>query len=78
MQPHADRAPRPRPRTWYRQPVVWLGVLVFVASIAGCVWIIAAGMRHADPPVETSRANVFGVPATPHRAPPPAPPAKPQ
>ena len=78
MQPHADSAQRQAHTAWYRQPVVWLGIVVFAASIAGCVWIITVGMGHADTPVETSRPNVFGVPATPHQAPKPAPPAKPQ
>lgn len=73
MPPHADPARQPRGGAWLRQPVVWLGILVFVASIAGCVWLITVGMRHADPPVATSRGSVFGVPATPHRAPKPAP-----
>jgi len=47
--------------TWYRQPVLWLGVVVFVASMAGCVWLIVASSRHADIPVDTSH-TVFGVP----------------
>ncbi|MEO5810670.1 MAG: hypothetical protein ABIU96_10170 [Rhodanobacter sp.] len=51
---------------------MWLGAMVFAASIAGCVWIITVGIRHADTPVETSRPNVFGVPASPQRAPQPA------
>jgi hypothetical protein len=78
MRPHADPALQQPHTAWYRQPVVWLGALVFVASIAGCVWLIMAGMRHADTPVATSRANVFGVPASPHRAPQPATSVRPQ
>jgi hypothetical protein len=71
MPPHADPALRQPHTAWYRQPVVWLGVLVFAASIAGCVWIIMAGQQHADTPLETGRSAIFGVPATPHSAPPP-------
>ena len=74
MQPHADRE-KIRRAPWYRQGVVWLGVLVFIASIAGCVWIIMVGVRHADAPVETGSHSVFGVPATPHSSKPPASPA---
>ncbi|MFZ0872851.1 MAG: hypothetical protein WAM90_19210 [Rhodanobacter sp.] len=47
--------------TWYRQPVLWLGVVVFAASMAGCVWLIVMSSRHADIPVDTSH-TVFGVP----------------
>ncbi|MEO7073386.1 MAG: hypothetical protein ABI300_10655 [Rhodanobacter sp.] len=71
MLPRADRSTTPRHTPWYRQGVVWLGVAVFVASIAGCVWIITVGLRHADTPVQTGRAAVFGVPAAAHSAAPP-------
>lgn len=71
MPPRADRAAAVRRTPWYRQGVVWLGVAVFAASIAGCVWIIMAGLRHADTPLETGRSAIFGVPAAPHSAPPP-------
>lgn len=50
---------------WYRQPVLWLGVAIFVASLAGCVWMIVLGARHADSPVDAPHA-VFGVPASAH------------
>jgi hypothetical protein len=63
MHPRAD----PRGR-WYRQPVLWLGAVVFVASLAGCVWMIALGARHADEAVEAPHP-VFGVPARSHAAP---------
>lgn len=63
MQTHAD--PAAPHGAWYRQPIAWLGVLVFVASIAGCIWIIAVGQRHADVPVATpAHGTVFGVPTS--------------
>lgn len=71
MQPHADRAAPPG--AWYRQPIAWLGVLVFAASIAGCIWIIVAGQQYADAPLETSHGTVFGVPTTTPREAAPAP-----
>ena len=52
---------------WYHQPVLWLGIAVFVASIAGCVWLIVVSVRYADTPLSTSQA-VFGVPASAHSA----------
>ncbi|MBN8923547.1 MAG: hypothetical protein BGP10_06060 [Rhodanobacter sp. 68-29] len=58
---------------WYQQPILWLGVVVFVASMAGCAWIIVAGARSADIPLETSH-TVFGVPATARSSHAPAPP----
>lgn len=50
---------------WYRVPVVWLGVLVFAASIAGCVWIIVVSASYRDEPVATPAHAVLGVPAHP-------------
>ena len=64
--PHTDRK---RAGDWYRQPVLWLGLLLFVASLAGCVWMIVLGVRHADTPVATAGGEVFRVPlAHPARA----------
>ena len=55
---------------WYRQPIVWLGVFVFVASMAGCFWLIVVGNRYADTPLDTSH-TVFGVPVSAHSSSPP-------
>lgn len=55
---------------WYRQPIAWLGIFVFVASMAGCVWLIVVGNRYADIPLDTSH-TVFGVPVSAHSSPPP-------
>lgn len=62
---------------WYRQPVLWLGTAVFLASMAGCVWLIVLGVRHADTPLDTSH-TVFGVPVSAHSSPqrPPADPPR--
>lgn len=63
MSRRAESATATRHGAWYRQPVVWLGTLVFAASIAGCIWIIVVGVRHADVPVDTAHGSVFGVPS---------------
>jgi hypothetical protein len=54
--PHRDR--------WYRQPVLWLGAVLFAASLAGCIWMIVMAERHADPELPTIEA-VFNVPLAP-------------
>lgn len=54
MQQHrlpAEAAPA-RAGAWYRQPVLWMGAAILVASLAGCVWMIVLGARHADLPLE--------------------------
>jgi len=49
------------PSAWLQQPVVWLGALILLLSIAACVATIALAWRHADAPVEAG-ARVMGVP----------------
>jgi hypothetical protein len=70
--PGADPVPAPARTAWYRQPILWLGAVLFVASLAGCVWMIVLGMHHADTPLETS-STVFGVPVSAHSSPHPPP-----
>lgn len=55
---------------WYRVPVLWLGILIFAASMAGCVWIIMASVHYGDQPVAAPAQSILGVPAHPHPAPP--------
>jgi hypothetical protein len=35
--------------TAWRQPVVWLGAAIFLASLIGCVLTIMLASRHDDP-----------------------------
>jgi hypothetical protein len=56
--------PTSAPAPWYRQPILWLGAVLFTASLAGCVWLIMLALRHPDPAVPTS-AMVFDVPLAP-------------
>ena len=32
-------------QAWYRPPVVWLGIAILLASLAGCVGLIVAASR---------------------------------
>lgn len=54
---------------WYRVPVVWLGALVFAASIAGCVWIFVVGTQYHDEPLPAWPHSVLGVPLRAQPAP---------
>lgn len=53
-----DVAPE-RPGAWYRQPVLWLGAAILIASLAGCIWMIVLGARHADTPVEGAHPHTL-------------------
>lgn len=48
----------------WRQPVVWLGILVFLASIAGCIVTIVLALRVAEPSDPVPAERVFKVPVT--------------
>lgn len=50
--------------SWYTQPVVWLGIALFAASIAGCLWLIVVSARYDDQPLPID-GRVFGVPTQP-------------
>lgn len=58
MLPFADSRHRD---SWYAQPVVWLGIAIFAASLAGCIWLIVASVRYDDAAVAAG-PRVFGVP----------------
>ncbi len=47
---------------WHRQPVVWVGMAMFLGSLAGCVWMIVVAAQYDDTPVATQSPAVFGVP----------------
>ncbi|HET8943062.1 MAG TPA: hypothetical protein VFN13_13860 [Rudaea sp.] len=57
-----DPRRRKRSDAWYRQPIVWLGTIVFAASIAGCVWLIVVAQRNADPPIAGTGMQVLKMP----------------
>ena len=56
--------PAQSPARWYRQPILWLGAVLFAASLAGCIWLIVVSQRYADEPVPNEDA-VFKVPLAP-------------
>lgn len=46
-------------QAWYRQPILWLGFVVFAASLAGCIWMIVLGSQHADQPLPNAGAALM-------------------
>lgn len=47
---------------WYRLPILWLGALIFGASVAGCVLLILLGSRHADEPLPEAGITLLKMP----------------
>jgi hypothetical protein len=65
----------PAPARWYQQPVAWLGVLLFLASIAGCVWLLVAASGYDDQSLPLEGEVLLKVPLerTPAASPLPSP-----
>ena len=72
MQQHrlpADVAPAST-GAWYRQPVLWLGAAIFVASLAGCIATIVVSSRHVDAPVQDAHPHtLLDMPVHAHEKP---------
>jgi hypothetical protein len=49
---------------WYRQPILWLGVAIFCASLAGCIAMVVLGSRYADETLPTTAEHLLKIPAT--------------
>ena len=47
---------------WYTTPVLWLGIALFVASLAGCLMMIVLGARHVDVPLPTAGGEIMKMP----------------
>jgi hypothetical protein len=52
----------PTRMTAWRQPVVWLGAAIFVASLIGCVLTILLASRHDDPALGQGVEYLMKVP----------------
>lgn len=59
LTPRPPEVPRNR---WFQQPVVWLGGFIFLASLAGCVWMIVLGGQHADESLLTNTPQIMKMP----------------
>lgn len=51
-----------RGNAWYLQPIVWLGMLVFVVALAGSIWLIVVAGGHEDDAIPVGNQRIFGVP----------------
>ncbi|MBS0212923.1 MAG: hypothetical protein JSR26_07075 [Proteobacteria bacterium] len=56
-----DASPR-GDSVWYRQGIVWLGIGVFAASIAGCIWLIVVARHFDDPALPHHGTRVLDMP----------------
>ena len=49
---------------WYRVPVIWLGVAVLFASLAGCAFMVVLALRYPAEPALNVAPTVLKIPAT--------------
>jgi len=47
---------------WWRQPVLWLGAAILLASLAGCIVMLMLAARHADAPLPQAGREILRVP----------------
>ena len=47
---------------WWRQPVLWLGAAILLASLAGCIVMLMLAARHADAPLPKAGMEILRVP----------------
>jgi hypothetical protein len=47
---------------WYRQPILWLGIAIFIASLAGCIGMVVLGARYADEPLSVEGERLLKMP----------------
>jgi hypothetical protein len=54
---------RPTDIHWYQLPLAWLGIVIFAASLAGCLCMILLAQQYPDE--QTPAADpLFKIPAT--------------
>jgi hypothetical protein len=69
----ADRASIAAGDAWWRQPVLWLGAAILLASLAGCIVMLMLAARHPDAPLPKAGVEILRVPvARPASGPEPA------
>ena len=56
---------------WFRQPVVWLGATILLASLLGCIVTIVLAWHYADTPIDTSGGSATSPIRQSVAAPPP-------
>lgn len=55
---------KPEKQAWYQQPIMWLAMVIFLASLAGCIGMIMLGLAHKEAfsPAPHEGAAILGVP----------------
>lgn len=66
----ADARGRAAHDAWYRQGIVWIGAAVLAASVAGCIWLLVAAERYADPPLNGTGLQILKMPLARQTQPP--------
>jgi len=52
------------PVRWYRVPVLWLGIALFGASLAGCIGMIVLASQYPDEPMPVGSERLLKMPTT--------------
>lgn len=49
---------------WYRVPVLWLGIALFGASLAGCIGMIVLASQYSEEPMPVGSERLLKMPTT--------------
>lgn len=47
---------------WYEMKLLWLGIAIFVASLAGCIGMVVIAARYPDEPLPVRSENLLKMP----------------
>ncbi|HEX7114558.1 MAG TPA: hypothetical protein VF193_05465 [Steroidobacter sp.] len=64
MRHQADALGRKQGGRWYQQPVLWLGLAILLASLAGCISLIVLGARYGEEPFPVETERLLKVPTS--------------
>lgn len=64
MRRQADVLGRKQGGRWYQQPVLWLGLAILLASVAGCISLIVLGTRYGEEPFPVKTERLLKVPTS--------------
>lgn len=64
MKHQADALGSKQGGRWYQQPILWLGLAILLASLAGCVSLIVLGARYGEEPFPVEAERLLKVPTS--------------
>ncbi len=58
----SDNPPGVNHDAWYRQPILWLGAVITVAILGGCIATVVIAVRQPDARLDGPARGILGMP----------------